>query len=111
VSAIDGHNTLDAAFLALVGGLSLRPDELVQQGGRGLSVDRDLTVARPGPLNPSGIEAVAEDPLDVLGFVRKVVPNTRNAAVVRDDSATIAVNEAANERATLIRNDLFLPWL
>jgi hypothetical protein len=49
-------------------------------------------------LDTQSIEALAEDPLDVLGSVREVVADALHAPIVCHDAASVTVNQTADER-------------
>src|SRR5262245_29828465 len=75
----------------------LGPGEFVESGGRGFAVDGDDVLGRPCPRNVEGIKCGCEQADDVLGSVREVIADTADAAVVRDDAAAVAVDQAEDE--------------
>ena len=88
---------------------ALGPDELIEPCHAGLSIDRNLPVARSRPMDSQTIEGLTEDPLDVLRAVREVVPDAPHTSVVRDDSAAVAVYQPAQQSFGLTRHELPLP--
>src|SRR5438067_432341 len=72
-------------------------NELVKARDRGLAIDGDIEPARPRPRNSELIERRAVQCADVVRAVREVVANTADTAIVCDDAAAIAVDQAADE--------------
>jgi hypothetical protein len=55
--------------------------------------------------------AAGEQADDVLGAVGDVVADAADSAVIRDDAAAVAVDQAADELLGLAVHDFLLPWL
>src|SRR5918999_72856 len=89
--------------------LSLRPDELLEDGNGGLPVDGDLLVTGARPTDSQGIEAVAVQTLDVLRSVGEVVTHAPKPAVIRNDATAVAVDESPDEVRATAADELGLP--
>jgi hypothetical protein len=94
-------------------GSGLRPDELVEQLDRGAASDRDDPVAHRPPLDADLVAGLAEDPADVDGSVREVVPRVGVHPVAVsyrvDESAAVGVNEPSEQPAGSLLDDFLLP--
>ena len=91
----------------------LRAYEFVENRHRSKSVNRDLAITWTRPSDSQCVAALAEKPLDVLGLVAEGIarstPDVGALALRGDDSSSVAMDQAPEERPPLRSNDLRLP--